>query len=155
MSEIRGSLVNEFPFFNNMDKENIGLRYLRKSGYSLIRIIGKDGSIKNYLKKVRAKDVIYIGNNPKRGYLINHLKKFTSDGMPEYLFFITSPIGIDYGGSGDKQEMDSKIVTEMIDYASLVGEKSVDGGKGSMVQIIIGLSIGFILAMLLSSFGFI
>jgi hypothetical protein len=137
-----------------MFKEIAGINLMKKNGYSIIRIIGKDGTIKTYLKKVRTKDVIYIGKNPKRGYLINEQKRFTIDGMPEYMFFITNPIGIDLYGSTERQEMDSKIVTEMIDYASLVGEKSVDGGKGNTMWIIIGLLGGFVLAMVMKSMGF-
>ena len=150
----RGDVVNGFPFLGNMGKEIVGWSNLKKAGYSCIRIIGKDGTIRNYLKKVRTKDIIYIGNKPRRGYLINEAKRLTCDGMPEYWFFITNPVGISLEGSTELTAIDSKNLTELIDYASIVGEKSADRAKGgNMMWILLGLGGGVMLSMLLKGFG--
>jgi len=144
---------------NEMVKEILLINFLRKSGYSIIEITGNDGVIHVYAKKVNGVKKIMIRN---KTYVINNAKRHTKGGMQIYRFYVNKSCGTGLDGKTSQTgktltggDMDSDILTEMIDYAAMLGEKTVIGDKkGQIIFLIMGAVIGLMLGMMLSGMNF-
>jgi hypothetical protein len=145
---------------NEMVKEILLINFLRKNGYSLIEITGNDGIIHTYAKKVNGVKKVVIRN---KTYVINNAKRHTKGGMQVFRFYVNKSCGTGLDGKTSQTgksvttggDMDSDILTEMIDYAAMLGEKTVIGDKkGQIIFLIMGAVIGLLLGMMLSGMDF-
>ncbi len=121
--------------------ETYHINKMSNTGYSYIDVIGKDGIVKTYFKKLGTESDVDIGN---KKYIINEQKKMFKWGMP-YFVFTDSTFGLDKARKHTITDMDAEEVQQLLKKARLVGQNTSNKGQmwlylglGGLIGILLG-----------------
>jgi len=132
--------------FSKMLHELYIINVLKRNGYSIFDVAGKDGVVNTYFKKVGAEKKIDIGN---KTYIINERKKMIKWGMPYYRFNL-SAFGEDKYGNTTVKNIDADTLNELIKKVRLTGQNTSKDEKNKFIYIILGGAIGFLASWVIS-----